>query len=152
MLSADLTSYRTFDLHGVVPDAKAGTTWAEGINNAGQIVGYYNDTAGSHHGFVLSPDLNSCRTFDIHDVIPDAKAGATSARGINNAGEIVGGYSDTAGGHHGFVLSADLKRSDKVDDPNGLGDTAVYGINDAGWVVGAYRPTRVQGLVFASRA
>jgi probable HAF family extracellular repeat protein len=137
-LSADHKSLRAFDVHTVIPDAEAGSTYPMGINNAGQIVGYYFDTAGDEHGFLLSPDLGLLGTIDVQTVIPDAKAGTTSARGINNNGQIVGTYEDTGGGHHGYVLSADLKSYEKIDDPNGIGDTFAFGINDAGSVVGYY--------------
>jgi hypothetical protein len=45
--SARNYTFSTFD----VPGAVAGSTYAEGINNTGQVTGYYSDAGGSH-GFV----------------------------------------------------------------------------------------------------
>jgi uncharacterized membrane protein len=59
-------------------------TDANGINDAGQIVGSYDDQAGTH-GFFLDTD----GTFTALD-FPGATY--TAAYGINNAGEIIGTY------------------------------------------------------------
>jgi len=66
-------------------------TVASGINDAGQIVGYYNG-----HGFLLSN--GSYTTLDA------TGSSVTQALGINNAGQIVGSYGD-ASGTHGLLLS-----------------------------------------------
>ncbi len=57
------------------------STQAIGINNAGQIVGRYIDSAGAEHGFLDSGGVFSTI---------DAPYGATIASGINNIGQIVG--------------------------------------------------------------
>ena len=44
--------YRTID----VPSSKPCSTLAYGINNAGVIVGYFNDQNGGGHGFIATPD------------------------------------------------------------------------------------------------
>src|SRR5208283_701867 len=66
-----------------------GPTIAYGINDAGQVVGYYVDSTGSH-GFL---DTNGVFT-----TINDPAAGiGTEAYGINNAGQIVGAHNNSAG-------------------------------------------------------
>ncbi len=62
-------------------------------------------------------------------------ATATECLGINTAGEIVGAYSDSAGGGmtHGFVLSSGVYTT--IDYPGSEAGTA-FGINDAGKIVG----------------
>ena len=73
-------------------------TDAQGINNAGQIVGYYGDDSGLH-GFLLSG--GSYTRIDVPGSF------RTFAYGINNAGQIVGTYQvggDT-GPELGFLLS-----------------------------------------------
>src|SRR5262249_33583611 len=70
-------------------------TVAQGINVAGQIVGYYFDSAG-RHGFLYSGGTYTT----IDD--PSATQG-TTATGINNNGQIVGNYPDPTG-QHGFLL------------------------------------------------
>jgi len=63
-------------------------TTAYGINNAGTVVGSYNDASGApDHGFLYSG--GNFATIDV----PGAYA--TQVLGINNAGQIVGSYEDS---------------------------------------------------------
>ena len=74
---------------------------------------------------------------------PPLRTGAVS---INNAGQVVGSYSDDFGSH-GYVMDSSGNFT-VVDDPSGINSsyfgsgtissTTVFGINDAGDVVGAY--------------
>ncbi len=75
-------------------------TNAQGINPVGDIVGYYQDTLGKQHGFVLSEG-----TFTSIDY-PGAIS--TDAKGIGPGGDIVGSYTVAPGGPantHGYLLS-----------------------------------------------
>lgn len=72
---------------------------------------------------------------------PSAQTGATSAIGINDSGQIVGGYLGTDNVAHGFLLSGgtyttltDPLASDTPSD-NG---TVATGINAGGQIVGTY--------------
>ena len=56
----------------------------------------------------------------------------TNAQGINAGGEIVGGYTDTAGRQHGFVLSGGQFQS--IDVPNSR-STFARGIGPDGEIV-----------------
>jgi probable HAF family extracellular repeat protein len=67
-----------------------------GINNQGDIVGQYYSADGSVHGF-----LSNNQTYITLDD-PLATQG-TIAQGINDAGQIVGTYSDNTS-QHGFLL------------------------------------------------
>ncbi|HUL71374.1 MAG TPA: hypothetical protein VLT17_14190 [Gemmatimonadales bacterium] len=74
-----------------------------GINSRGDLVGTYCDDASScgstldgHHGFLIRG-----RTFRTVD-IPGATT--TFAFGINDRGQIVGGYADAQGMFHAFLL------------------------------------------------
>src|ERR1700730_15243843 len=71
----------------------ATSTFANGINGAGQIVGRFNNSVGGH-GF-----LDTGGSFTQIDV---PGANATSANGINGAGQIVGLFDNTTG-VHGFL-------------------------------------------------
>ena len=62
--------------------------------------------------------------------------GTTIAAGINDAGQIVGGYTDSSGVKHGFLYSGGTYTT--LDDPLGTKGTAAVGINDVGQVVGEY--------------
>jgi probable HAF family extracellular repeat protein len=60
----------------------------------------------------------------------------TQALGLNNKGQVVGFYTDSAGANHGFVYQNGKFSS--VDDPKGVGQTTVNGINDKGQLVGFF--------------
>src|SRR5205823_5308519 len=103
-------------------------TFAQGINDNGQIVGAYSsDDDVTLHGFVL--DKGTFHQLDL--------PGATHTYpwGINAAGQIVGYYEDAAGGFHGFVL--DKGTFHTIDVPGAL-FTVAFGINAAGQIVGDY--------------
>jgi hypothetical protein len=106
----------------------SGATWTEpgGIDNSGQIVGYWLDATTSH-GFLLSGGTYS--SFDYPGAV------FTVGNGINNHGDIVGFYGDTSGVYHGFTLSGGTYTS--IDAP-GATATEAYGVNDSGDVVGIY--------------
>src|SRR5215831_8166044 len=88
-------------------------TFAQGINNAGQVVGYYNGANGGTHGFLYSNGTYT--TLDD----PLGFEG-TYATAINNTGQIAG-YFIGAGGYHGFVYSGGTYTT--IDDPQAAGYT-----------------------------
>src|SRR6266567_4952490 len=98
-LAQDQRHFTTIDFPGAV------LTDAEGINPGGEIVGWYVDSAGKQHGFLLSG--GQFTSIDYPGAI------ATDARGISPDGDIVGSYSKTQTGTtsaadfdiHGYVLS-----------------------------------------------
>ena len=67
------------------PAALPGITYALGLNNAGQIVGYYYDAAG-YHGFLYSGGVFT-------PINAPSAPNSTVAIGINNLGQIVGYYT-----------------------------------------------------------
>jgi hypothetical protein len=108
-----------------------GYTAANGINDAGQIVGDYETTYGSNNqGFLYQGGVYTT----IDD--PNAGAGGSSAQGINDNGVIVGSFADANNKQHGFVDIGGVFTT--VDDPLGVNGTMLSGINDAGVVVGSY--------------
>lgn len=110
-------------------------TNAFGINNAGQIVGYYSGSGGTH-GFLYDPsigpltDPKAWTTLD--DPLVDSSQ-ITTAFGINNTGEVVGTYYND--GQHGFLYAGGNYTT--IDDPLGT-FTQLDGINDAGQIVGEF--------------
>lgn len=109
-------------------DGPPGTSNASvrGINDQDQIVGDYQDASGIHSGAAAASPRSMVRE-------PLQPAHPT----INNAGTIVGGFSD---GHafHGFVrFSSGL--TGIIDGPTGTTNTVVRGINDQGAMVGSYQ-------------
>lgn len=78
------------------PFAGNGGTNAKGVNDSGQVVGYYSDAGGRFHGFLYSG--GNYTTIDVG-------ARGTFLNGINDAGQIVGSYIDGSGAEHGFLAT-----------------------------------------------
>ena len=109
--------------------AAVGGAQATGVNNSGQICGFYVDSQGVNHGFLLNFGL--FLTLDVPNSI------FTQALGLNNKGQVVGDYMDSSGATHGFVWTM-AGGFQTVDNPNDIGTTVVNGINDKGVLVGFY--------------
>jgi probable HAF family extracellular repeat protein len=103
-------------------------TVATGVNDAGNVVGFYVDGQGQEHGFLLQGGAYTSIDF------PGAIA--TEANGTNKHGDVVGDYTDSAGLVHGFTLMNG--RFQDVDAPFASGGLSVRGINDSRIVVGMY--------------
>jgi VCBS repeat-containing protein/probable HAF family extracellular repeat protein len=98
-------------------------TTANGINDAGQVVGSYDG-----HGFLLQS--GNYTTIDV------PFATNTVAADINDSGQIVGWYADAGGDTHGFVYDGGAFAT--IDNPLGVNGTFVRGINDNGDIAGWY--------------
>jgi hypothetical protein len=62
-------------------------------------------------------------------------AAVTTPYGVNNGGEVVGSFAESAlGPFHGFTYSAGVYT--QLDDPNCNSNTFLMGVNDAGVIVG----------------
>jgi probable HAF family extracellular repeat protein len=109
-------------------DDPLGPTYAMGINNSGQIVGFYDGPSGTK-GFLYSGSS--------YTTISDPLGNITAALGINNKGQVVGAYLDSNFLGHGFVYTNGSFVT--LDDPLGVEGTAARGINDSGQVVGVYQ-------------
>ncbi|HTA23352.1 MAG TPA: hypothetical protein VK763_07445 [Terriglobales bacterium] len=114
-------------LHTVdVPNATE--TDCNDINTANTVVGFFIDSSGVTHGFVLVG--KKLTTVDV----PGSTA--TLLYGLNNHNEAVGWYTDSSGITHGMKVNAKLNVT--TIDPPGAATTNAWSINDAGEVVGAY--------------
>src|SRR5262249_43545346 len=103
----------------------AGRTVATGINDKGQIVGYYTDTQ-QNHGFFLAGVGGG---FDpLNDPLAVGFVG-TAADGINDLGTIVGVYRNAAGIDQGF-LTGDGIHYTTISDPLGTNGTLVLGTSN----------------------
>jgi uncharacterized membrane protein len=126
---ATATTYTAIDYPG------ATSTIAYGINNTGKIVGNYSYGGGPPpsipvaRGFVKTGTVFS--SFDF----PTGSSSFAFAYGINDAGAIVGRYSDSSYKNHGFLLT--IAGYSIIDYP-GATSTEADGINDAGAIVGRY--------------
>lgn len=114
-------SYATID-----PPAHGQIVFATGVNNSGQIVGSFTGSNDVYHGFEYAG--GQFRRIDVSGLA------STETFGINNAGEIVGGYI-TAKGRHAFLLA---NEKHTVFDYPGSPETTALAINNQGDIVGDY--------------
>lgn len=108
-----------------------------GINNTDKIAGGYLDSGyppivNHYHGFVT--DDYSFTTYTSFDY---PGAGVTDGLGINNADKIVGRYTDSSGGYHGFLFDYP-KGSFTSFDYSGADSTYIQDINDVNKIAGRY--------------
>src|SRR5262245_33341147 len=107
------------------PPLTTGFTETFGINNSGQIVGYFDSP--QRHGFLYSGG-----TYTTLDV---PMASSTEADGINDLGHVVGTYQ-AGGKFHGYIYRNGTYTT--LDDPLGTVETVAQGVNNADQVVGFY--------------
>ena len=125
--SANATAY-TF----TTIDAPGSTsTTPHGINDAGQIVGWWGTGEFESPTFMVHGFLYTGGSFT-EIAVPGG--GSTQAFGINNAGQIVGSFANRTG-THGFL---DTGGSFTQIDVPGATSTQALGINDAGQIVGDF--------------
>jgi probable HAF family extracellular repeat protein len=118
-VSQAAATWTTIDFPGAL------ATYPLGINNAGQIVGYYVTPDNFFHGFIFEQGIY--KTIDA----PGAQHSYVFA--INNTGEMVGSCACN-GGTQGFLTNG--------QDFTFIADVGAiiwaYGINDLGQIVGSY--------------
>jgi probable HAF family extracellular repeat protein len=112
-----------------------GNTAAYGINNAGQIVGFFSTADGSVLGGFL---LSNCGYTALN--VPDGIY--ILPTGINDRGQVVGTYYDSSFNAHGFLYSngqyTTVDDPDEANTPDFGSASYAYGINDQGQVVGEF--------------
>ncbi len=127
-----------------IPGAMSST--ASGINNRGEIVGFFTTKRGATKGFLITR-----RGTIVEFSIPGASA--TMAFGVNDFGAVAGTFMRGNGNNaksFGFVWRPG-HGVQVVNDPQGSGATTLNGINDAGDLVGFYTDARgnTDGLLVA---
>jgi hypothetical protein len=108
-------------------------TTATGINDAGEISGFFQNGLGVTKGF-----LDNAGTFSVFGV---PGSNSTMFFGINDDGEAVGTYQDSNGFNNGLLYSIGPGTFQTVNDPNAVladGGTVINGLNDKGDLVGFY--------------
>ena len=104
-----------------------------GINNHGDVVGFFTGSGGAQDAFLRTDG-------GTQTVLAYPGATMTQAFGVNDSGEVVGTYTVGTGSSamtHGFTWTASGSFH-ALDDPNGVGATTVNGVNDQGQIVGFY--------------
>jgi uncharacterized membrane protein len=127
-------AYHGFMLNGkkatIIDDPNGTNTECQGVNLDGaiSIVGFYTNSGGNSVGF-----LYTSKNKQFTDIAGPAGATASAADSINDKGEIVGSYVDSAGVTHGFYLAGG-KYHYPLDVP-GASATFPAAINDGGNIV-----------------
>lgn len=103
----------------------ANSTVAEGIDTAGDIVGYFVDSSNSVHGFLLSDG--------VYIQLDAPGANETTAMGINDNGQIVGGTGSTVGL---FVYDIAAQTYTTYAWDSNHSNVTATSINNAGVIVG----------------
>jgi probable HAF family extracellular repeat protein len=129
----DHGSFTNLAVPGALNTALGEGSFGQDINDAGQVVGYFQSFDGvtqRTHGFLLSGG--------VYTILDDPLAAnhRTFATGINDAGQIVGYYMDAGNHAHGFLFSGGTYTT--LDDRHGINGTFVQDINNAGQIVGYY--------------
>jgi probable HAF family extracellular repeat protein len=113
--------------------------FAQGINNNGLVVGFYNTDGEHDHGFLFNSKTSSYTLLADPNV---ANFFFTQFLGINDHGEAVGYYQTNDGSQHGFLYDLAKQTYTFLDDPNiatsGVQITQITGINNAGEIAGFY--------------
>jgi hypothetical protein len=121
------------------PGLGTATSWAQCVNSAGAMTGYYFDQNGAAHGYVRAPN-GTITTFDA----PGAGTGSgqgTYTWAINPAGVAAGTSQDNNGVYHGLLRAADgtITMFDVSGAGTGSGQgTQVEGIDPTGVATGYY--------------
>jgi len=136
--SGSIEVITTFDYPGA-----GNLTLPQKINERGDVVGEFIDSAGVTRGFIRF----SNGTFSDPIVDPNDTVGFTEGRGINNSRTVVGDYAIADGTIHSFFWSNGTFT--EYDVP-GTVQTNLLGINEPGDFTGAFDPDGsgiFQGLV-----
>ncbi|HEY1638266.1 MAG TPA: hypothetical protein VGF62_07060 [Rhizomicrobium sp.] len=117
------------------------------INRDGAIAGWFIDTDGLQHGFLLSPD-GSVQVIDLDD------SGTTVLEGLNNHECIIGQTTDSTGAYHSYVLDDTTGRASVIAVPGSAYQRA-WGISDGGlvalytdtgsYILGSIKPGNIPG-------
>jgi len=117
--------------------ASQGANYPSGVNDRGDTVGTYqicNEKICVEHGVLRFANGTVVS-------IQYPKSNGTSARSINNSGQIVGTFTDAKGLEHGYMRNADGKFL-QIDPPAQFSGDALqlWGISDKGNLLGVIHP------------
>ena len=121
------------------PVANDAQVFAQGINNNGLVIGFYNTDGVHDHGFLYN---TANQTYTLLADPNVANLFLTQFLGINDNGEAVGYYQTNDGSQHGFLYNIETQKYTFMDDPNaatsGFSITQITGINDSAEIAGFY--------------
>jgi hypothetical protein len=133
--------YTVIDVPGAGPDGYSGQgTYPQGINDLGEVSGYFVDVNSVYHGFVRSAS-GHITTFDVPTTCTTAAPPAdcafngTFAANISVLGTVAGTYQGEDGIAHGFWRAANGKIT-TYDAPQAGYQIVPQAINDWGQITG----------------
>jgi hypothetical protein len=134
-MRTDTRAFETFDPPGFTGKSYPGISFANGLNDNGDIVGGVenNDNAGQQ-AYVRSGDA-----YTLYSHPSAGPSGTTVFQGVNNAGVRVGSYAGNDSIPHGIIQTGDATTllEDLPNVPPNAG-TFIFDINNAGQMVGGY--------------
>ncbi len=101
-----------------------------GVNDFGQVAGFYNDTGGNAHGFIYNFASGNFKPVNV------AGATAVTATDINDRGQISGFFVNGSGVTDGFVDTRGTMTT--LTGPKGATSAQALGLNNFGQVVGSF--------------
>ena len=109
-----------------------------GLNDKNIGAGFYNDSVGNAHPYLVNLTGNVTQSsFSAINLPSFFNAVSAMATDVNNSGVVSGTYTDTGGVVHGFLEIGGKFTS--LDDPHGNGtNTSFFGLNNNGDVVGSF--------------
>ncbi len=119
-----LAQYRFLKIH--IPNSTA--AYANGVNNAGLVTGWYTDASNATHGFTWQN--GTLQTVDYSGALN------TYLNGVNNQGVATGYYLDVNYNAHAVTYSVSSGAWSVLPDIPNYSANEGYGINDAGVAVG----------------
>lgn len=99
---------------------------ARGINNKGDVVGWYYDTSGVQHGLLIVRGTAQ----QLDPVEPNLASNVLE--GINDKDTITGFWTDTSGVIHAYFYSMRKKNFHALKVPGSVTFVQAWGINDSG--------------------
>ena len=137
---------------GTGPGQGTFVNYANSINNAGEIVGYYRDANNFGHAFLRTPD-GKITTFDAPLSAPNeyfdqgSQTQGSGSQSVNSEGDIIGWTIDMYGVWHGFLRTpkGEMSTFDAPGASTAPGGGTNWGwgtipqnINDLGEIVGQF--------------
>ena len=101
---------------------------ARAVDSAGDVVGWFYDSASVQHGFLLSGSTATQIDY------PASNAAWTVLEGINDKGTITGYWSDTSNALHGFKYSMATKKFSDLKVPGSVSFVQAWGVNNKGMI------------------
>ena len=118
------TYKKAIKLSGIANTGVAG----RGINNDGDIVGWYYDSSGVQHGFLMSGGVAT--TLDPNE----SNLASNVLEAINDKGVITGQWTDTSGVIHGYTYHTKRQKLTEIRVRSSKSFVQAWGINNQGMV------------------